>query len=62
MNDYSEAESLAYGKGYKAALEDVLDHLMLIGGPEMELLIKQIRYKVAKGVDYDYPWDDGEPM
>jgi len=51
-----------YSKGYKAALRDVLDHLMLIGGPEMELLIKQIRYKVAKGIDYDYPWDDGEPM
>ena len=51
-----------YSKGYKAALEDVLDHLMLIGGPEMELLIQQIRYKVAKGVDYDYPMDDGDPI
>ena len=47
MNDYQ--------KGYKAALEDVLDHLSLIGGPDMELLIKQIRYKMAKGIDYDYP-------
>ena len=47
MNDYQ--------KGYRAALEDVLDHLRLIGGPDMELLIEQIRYKMAKGIDYDYP-------
>jgi hypothetical protein len=51
-----------YQKGYKAALEDVMDHLRLIGGPEIELLIQQIRYKTAKGVDYDYPWEDGEPI
>ena len=52
----------AYDKGYRAALKDVLDYLELIGGPDMEQLIKQIRYKTAKGVDFDYPWDDGETM
>jgi len=51
-----------YTKGYRAALKDVLDYLQLIGGPDMEKLIKQIRYKTAKGIDFDYPWDDGDPI
>jgi len=46
MNDYS--------KGYKDALKDVLEHLRLIGGPEMDLLINSIRYATTKGVDFDY--------
>ena len=46
-----------YDKGYKDALKDVLDHLRLIGGPEMGALINSIRYATAKGVALDYPND-----
>jgi hypothetical protein len=46
-----------YTKGYRAALKDVLDHLRLIGGPDMEVLINSIRYATAKGVTLDYPND-----
>ena len=46
MNDYS--------RGYRDALKDVLEHLRLIGGPEMDLLINSIRYATAKGIDFDY--------
>jgi hypothetical protein len=47
----------SYTQGYKNALKDVLDHLRLIGGPEMEVLINSIRYATAKGVALDYPND-----
>ena len=46
-----------YDKGYRDALKDILDHLRLIGGPEMEVLINSIRYATAKGVALDYPND-----
>ena len=46
-----------YTKGYRDALKDILDHLRLIGGPEMEVLINSIRYATAKGVALDYPND-----
>ena len=47
----------SYTQGYKDALAGVLDHLRLIGGPDMGALINSIRYATAKGVSLDYPND-----
>ena len=51
-----------YQKGYKEAVDDVMDYLELWGGQEMLDFKNSLKYKLAKGIDYDYPWDDGEPM
>jgi len=62
MNDYSEAEGFAYSRGYKDAVDAILGYLDLYGGQEMLNLKASIKYLMAKGVDYDYPMDEGDPI
>lgn len=54
MNDYD--------RGYKDAVDAILGYLDLWGGQEMMDLKNSIKYMMAKGTDYDYPMDEGDPM
>ena len=54
MNDYD--------RGYKDAVDAILNYLDLWGGQEVLDIKSSIKYMMAKGIDYDYPWEDGEPI